>query len=143
MNIETVPPHRSVPTTRWSVGLLALGAVAVLGVLVLVSPTLRSPAFVERVRVHNPHPWNAEVEVSDRHRSGWLPLGTVARGKTGTFEGVIDQGDTWVVRFTYGGHDGAELVAERTELERANWTITVPDSFAQHMKEAGVGESAG
>jgi hypothetical protein len=54
---------------------------------------------------------------------------------------VIDQGEQWVFRFTYGGVDGGELVVPRTELEASGWKVTVPQQFAERMRAAGVGPS--
>lgn len=144
MTLETMPPDRSRLGMRWSsVGFLALALAGTLAMLALLSPALRSPGFVDRVAIHNPHPWHARVEVSDPERQGWVALGTVRRGRTETFHDVVDQGGTWVFRFSYGGHDGGELVVERIRLQQANWTVTVVEEFAERMRRAGVGESAG
>jgi hypothetical protein len=134
---------RPAPARRRSdiLGLLAagVGLVAALGVLFLA---MDAPPHVERVTINNPHEWSAAVEVSDERQQGWVGLGIVNKGVTHPFEEVLDQGRTWVFRFSYAGVDGGELRVSRADLQRSGWKIAVPDEFATRMREAGLEPSA-
>ena len=79
--------------------------------------------------------------MTDGQRDGLIGLATVGRERTRAVEEVIDQGPSWIFRFSYGGVDGGELAMSRAELERARWTITVPEEFAARMRAAGLGPS--
>lgn len=107
---------------------------------VLVGDALQTPGHVEVLRVDNPHDWAVNVQVSDAARSDWVGLGDVDRGDAHTFEEVLDQGDTWVVRFAYAGNH-ADLELTRTDLDRSDWQITVPDEIATTLRRAGVPET--
>lgn len=105
-----------------------------------VTRGLRVPTYVEQVTVDNPHLWQANVDVTGRDGAGWVGLGTVERESRSTFHDVVDQGDTWVFTFGYAGQD-AEVRVSRSELERADWQITVPDQLAEQLRTAGVPET--
>lgn len=134
---------RPAPARRRSdlLGLFAagVGLVLALGVLFLA---MEAPQHVERVTIHNPHEWSAGVEASNERRQGWVGIGVVNKNEAHAFEEVLDQGRTWVFRFSYGGVDGGELTVSRADLQRSGWKVTVPDEFATRMREAGLGPSA-
>jgi hypothetical protein len=120
----------------WATALTGV-AVAALTLLVVV-PATRPPSVVDGVTIVNPHAWSVEVSVTGREGDGWTGVGTVGREQTQTFEEVMDQGRSWIFRFSYGGVDGGELVVSRGQLERARWTITVPEVFSARMRAAGI-----
>jgi len=120
---------------------LAIAAVVVVAIVALLLPGSRLPSYVDAITVVNPHQWDAEAEATGTERDGWLGMGMVDRNASRRFEQVIDQGEQWVFRFTYGGVDGGELVVPRTELEASGWKVTVPQQFAERMRAAGVGPS--
>ena len=122
-------------------GTALVAAMAAAFAMLVVVPATRSPSFVDHVTVVNPHPWNVEVAVTGEGRDGVVGLTSVGRGQTRTVEDVLDQGRTWTFTFSYGGVDGGELVISRAELERARWTVTVPEEFAARMRAAGMGPS--
>ena len=45
----------------------------------------------------------------------------------------LDQDDTWIFRFAYGGKE-AELHIGRRQLEQSDWHVTVPDEFAERLR---------
>ena len=120
---------------------LAIAAAVVVAMVALLWPGGRLPSYVDAITVVNPHQWDAEADVTGAGRDGWFGMGSVERTDSHTFEQVIDQGEQWVFRFTYGGVDGGELVVPRTELEASGWKVTVPEQFAERMRAAGVGPS--
>ena len=116
---------------------LIAAAVAVLA-LVVVMPATRLPSFVDGVTIVNPHPWIVNVDVTRGGRDGTVGVGAVGAERTQNVSAVIDQGETWIFKVTYGGADAGELVVSRAELEEAGWRVTVPDEFAARMRAAGM-----
>jgi hypothetical protein len=121
------------------IGAVAAGVVAA-SVLAAAWPQLQLPAQIDEITVRNPHPWSADVAVTDEERDGWLGLGSLPRESSYTFHGVINQGEVWVFAFGYAGVH-VEQTMQRDELERENWIVTVPDEFAQRLQAAGVFET--
>jgi hypothetical protein len=76
--------------------------------------------------------------VTGADRDGWLGLTLVPQRTTTTVEEVVDQGETWIFRFDYVGKYEEEIEVSRRELEQNDWTIEVPPSFAQHLRDLGV-----
>lgn len=93
-------------------------------------------AFVDEVVIDNPTAFTAEVDVNDESRSGWLDLTTVEAGSERTVREVIDQGSTWIIRFSYSDYE-EEIELSRAELERSGWRVQVPDSFAGALRDRG------
>lgn len=106
----------------------------------VVIPALRTPPYVERITVDNPHPWNVHVEATGGDRTGWVAVGGVTRDQERTVADVLDQGDTWILRFAYGGQV-AETRLSRDQLTRDGWHVTVPDELADRLRAAGIPES--
>lgn len=122
----------------------ALGAVAAAlcwaMATVLAGVALRDPGHVATLTLANPHEWAVNAEVSDAARADWVGLGGIDRGDEHTFELVLDQGDTWVIRFAYAGHH-ADVEVSRSHLERTRWRVSVPDQLATDLRRAGVLET--
>ncbi|MGH9138840.1 MAG: hypothetical protein ACRD0G_17655 [Acidimicrobiales bacterium] len=116
-------------------------AVVYLLVCLGVASSLRLPPYVDRVTVENPHPWRARVLVTNDDGDGRVGMGGVQRDETRTFRTIVDQGDVWIVTFGYAGVT-AELTIDRRTLASRDWTVTVPDSFARQLQDAGVPHSA-
>lgn len=114
----------------------------VLVLAVLVSAT-ETPGHIESITITNPHQWSAGVEAAGEDRKGWVGIGVVDATATQTFGKILDQGRVWAFRFSYAGVGGGELVVPRADLQRSGWKITLPDEFAERMRAAGVGPSAG
>jgi hypothetical protein len=102
---------------------------------------ISTPGFIDQVTIDNPDVHNVEIDVGDADRDRWLGLGTVPREASGTFQSVIDQGDTWVFRFQYGGVDGGEVVMSRDDLEGNRWRVRVPQEVGARLTQAGLGPS--
>jgi hypothetical protein len=95
-------------------------------------------SFVDEVTIVNDTDYSANVDVSGKTRNGWLGLTAVQPDSTTTVENVIDQGDVWIFRFDYGGKYDEEVEISRDELEENNWTIEVPGSFEQRLRDLDV-----
>ena len=125
---------RRAPLRRGDILTVVVATIGGLGLLLVVFSAVRLPPFVDAVTISNPHEWNVEVDVGGS--------GSVGRETTHTYRSVIDSGNEWVFRFSYGGIDGGELVFSRAELERQGWKVIVPDEFARQMRAAGAAPSA-
>lgn len=102
---------------------------------------IRTPGFVDQVTIENPDVHNIEIDVGDADRDRWIGLGTASREASRTFESVIDQGDTWVFRFRYGGVDGGEVVVSRNDLRDNRWRVRIPEEVGTRLTQAGLGPS--
>ena len=51
---------------------------------------------------------------------------------------MLEQGDTWVFTFSYGGVRATELRLSRDDLAAADWTVMVPDSAGGALEAAGL-----
>jgi hypothetical protein len=130
-------PTSTVPGGRAGAAGLTVAGVAALALVVGASTMLVPPAHVPAVTVANPTAWYADVSVSSG-TGGWVVLGPVAPGESRRLADVLDVGDSWAFRFTYG--DGVEAVAtfDRAELAQSSWEVTVPEEFSQQAQEAGL-----
>jgi hypothetical protein len=118
------------PVKKALVGLPAL-------LLALVCAGCSSEAFVDEVVIDNPTDFAANVGVTGGERDGWLDLGTAESHSERTVEQVIDQGSTWIFRFSYSGYE-EEVELSRDGLERSGWRVQVPESFATALRDRGV-----
>jgi hypothetical protein len=112
-------------------GLLTLALTAAFG-------CSRPVTYVDRVVIVNPTPYDVNVVVGPGDRSAWLAVGTARHDAETPFEEVVDQGETWVVRFAYGGEVGGEVSVRRAELARNGWRITVPPDVAERLRGRSV-----
>jgi hypothetical protein len=142
MNSVLTPPRP--PSARLAGAAIVLIAVAgTVGVLfALARIDVGESTTYRRVTVDNPSPYNVNVQVAGAQRAGWLDLGSFAREARRTVEEVADQGPQWVFHFSYGGVDAGELVISRERLADERWTITVPAGVREHLRQAGLQESA-
>ncbi|MDQ3662677.1 MAG: hypothetical protein M3454_16805 [Actinomycetota bacterium] len=109
---------------------VAVGACVLLG-----GPACSGVSFVDEVAIVNDTEYSANIDVTDETRDGWLLLTSVEPESTTTVEEVIDQGETWIFRFDYIGKYEEEVEISRRELERGDWTIEVPESFEQRLRD--------
>jgi hypothetical protein len=128
-------PARSRPSWRGLARSLPFVVVAV-AVAVIGPLAVRGPTFVDRVTVDNPTAYDVDVDVTGRDGRA-LNLVFAAAGTTETVRDTIDQGETWVFRFSYGGTDAGALRLDRAALERQDWTVEVPAEVADTLGEAG------
>lgn len=139
-----VTQPRPAPARPKGSALALLGAGVAMAFLVLaLMSAMESPPHVGRITIDNPHGWAASVEVAASERDGWVGVRTVEPEGSQTFEEVLDQGDQWRFRFSYGGAAGGELVISRSELDRRGWNIAVPDTFPDRMRAAGLTPTGG
>lgn len=94
-------------------------------------------SFVERVVIVNDTVYAPRVEVRGRE-GGWLPLMTAPPGETREVRQVIDQGDTWIFRFTYTRYDPVEVELSKIELEESDWRVEVPEELELMLRSEGV-----
>jgi hypothetical protein len=104
----------------------------------LVGAACSGVSFVDHVRIVNDTEYPAHVEVTGKDRHGWLGLAVAEPESTRTVGEVIDHGGVWIFRFEYVGKHQEEVEVSRHELEQNDWTIEVPQSFEQRLRELGV-----
>jgi hypothetical protein len=110
--------------------------------LFIVAAGCTEPRHVDHITIRNGSPYSLTVSVADRGRDGYLALGVVPRDGEQTFTEVLDQGDLWVFRFTYGGREAAELPVTRAALLHNRWTVEVPEEVSSTLAGLGFAESA-
>jgi hypothetical protein len=103
-------------------------------ITLLVSSCSQTPPVVRAVTIVNGTGYDLTVQVSDSDRRAWLPLANVEARSERSIVEVIDQGDVWVFRFLHSGEPIGELSLGRTELERDNWSVEVPDDVAERLE---------
>jgi hypothetical protein len=111
---------------------------ATVGACVFVASACSDVSFVDEVMIVNDTEYSANVEVTGKSRDGWLELTVVGPESTRTVGGVIDQGEVWIFRFDFVGKHQEDVEISRRELERNEWTIEVPLSFEQRLRELGL-----
>ena len=117
---------------------LAVGAT----VVAELAPRLAVPRHIATLRVVNPTVYQVNLDVADGDDGPWLDLGTFNREASKTVEQVGDQGRRWVFRLSSGGVDAGRFVVARSALERAGWTLRIPQSAGDRLREAGLAPSA-
>jgi hypothetical protein len=122
--------------------LIGFGIVVVIAVVaVFASRALRGPSFVPSVTVVNPSPYVVDVDVTASNSTEWTQLASITPKTTSDATQVVDQGDFWKFRAASAGVAGGEFTLTRSQLEQANWKITIPASViarfaAQNVPEA-------
>jgi hypothetical protein len=111
----------------------ALGACALLG-----GAACSEVSLDDKVTIVNDTEYSADVDVTSRDGGGWLGLTLVRPESSRTVGEVIDQGAVWVFRFDYIGKHQEEVEISRRELEQNDWTVEVPQSFEQRLRDLGV-----
>ena len=109
---------------------VAVGACILLG-----GAACSDVSFVDGVTIVNDTEYSANIDVTGKTGDGWLLLTSMDPQSTTTVEEVIDQGDVWIFRFDYIGKYDEEVELSRRELERSDWTIEVPQSFEQRLRD--------
>jgi len=140
---EAATASRSPPRLKPGSGELMRGhvkrvLVAIGACIFLAGSACSDVAFIDEVTIVNDTEYSANVDVSDGTRDAWLGLTTVQPQSTTTIEDVIDQGEMWVVRFDYVGKYQEEVEISRRDLEQDDWTIEVPSSFEQRLRDLDV-----
>lgn len=110
--------------------------------LLIVATACTEPRHVDHITIRNGSSYSLTVSIAGRDRDGYLGLGVVPREGEQTFTEILDQGDLWVFRFTYGGEEAAELSVARAVLLRDHWTVEVPLEASSALAGLGFAESA-
>lgn len=113
--------------------LIALGAIVAAAVLWLVLGLTRTPTTVSRLTVVNPSSLAVEIDVSPASNAATLGLGPLTAGTSHTFHDVLDQGSTWIVDVSWARGRHAQLVVDREELARSDWTIQLPAELGDQV----------
>ena len=139
----TRTPPRPAPSVRRPIvaGIVVLAVLAVVFGLGIGSVT-RESAFVDAVTIDNPTVYNLQVDVAAPGDGPALALGTVPREGGRSFEQVVDQGDLWVFRLTFGGEDAGRIEVPRPQLEQDGWKVAVPAGVGARLAAAGHPPSA-
>lgn len=124
------------PSIRASVLATAALVVGIALALWIGTRLLQGPHFVERVRIVNETDYDVNANVSGADRRV-LGLGYVESGTGTTVQSVIDQGDTWIFTFSYGGTRAAQVSVSQSELERGDWMVEVPAGAQERLDRAG------
>jgi hypothetical protein len=133
---EPAPPtsRRAAPIARGVVVVIAALAMIALGLWLV-----RDPDFVDRVEVKNSTGYDLNIDVTGSDRDGWLPISVATGGGNVTnTDDVVDQGETWIFRFAYASYPAGELRLSRSQLDKENWRVVVPDSVAKRLQNQGV-----
>lgn len=124
-------------TTRWTESNLAiLLAVGLAGAFVswlLPVP----PRSVSSLRITNGGAYDVGVRVTNADHDRWLGLATVPHGSTAVVSEIIDQGDVWTFEFAAQGRTAGEITIPRSELERGRWTMAIPSSVDDTLRQDG------
>ncbi len=105
---------------------------------ILVLGACSRVSFVDELSMVNGTEYSANVEVTDEERDGWLALNHSEPQSTTVVEDVIDQGEVWIFRFDYLGMNRVEVEVSSRELAQSDWSIEVPQSFEQGLRDMGV-----
>ena len=136
------PPRPRTDRRAIAAGQAVAAAIAPLIAVVMTAAITADPGTVDRITVANAHPYQLAIDVSAAGERATLAVGTVERERRAVFEEIVDQGERWVFRFSYGGASAGELTITRDELRRANWTIGTPPDAEARLRAAGLAPSA-
>ncbi len=135
--IQAEPLHH----TSGLIGRVVAVALAI-AVLFVGSSFLDPARLVPRLTAVNPGPYQVNLEIGRPGSAGWSDLGTVGRASTKVIEEVVDEGSSWVFRFSYGRVPAGELTVSRTQLKGDGWKFTVPPEIFERLRAAGLPPSA-
>lgn len=105
-------------------------------ICVLFLAACDSPSFVD-VGVINETEYSTDVSVQSSPAGASLELGFVGPRSEREFQQVIDQGESWIFTFDHFGVYAESLTISRDDLERAEWRVDVPESYAETLRDMG------
>lgn len=123
--------RRARSLARW--GVLAKGLLV--AVAALAGWSCSEVSFVEGITIVNDTDYPVNVSVKGDGEDGWLFIATSKERSTHEVDRVIDQGERWIFRWDYGGVHAEQAEITRAELERSDWRVEVPQSFAEALRE--------
>jgi hypothetical protein len=127
---------QSSPMTIEGAGMRRL--VAGVSTTIFVLGACSNVSFVDELSIVNDTEYSANVEVTDEDRDGWLRLSSLEPNSTTVIEDVIDEGELWIFRFDYLGRYRVEVEVSRRELAQNDWSMEVPQSFEQRLRDMGL-----
>ena len=136
VSVDDRPPTRQ----RRYVLPLVIGAVVVTVASFVLTRAFEPTHYVDRLTIANPTAFNVDIDLADG--DGTVGLGTVAAQRTEAFHEVVDQGPTWVLRFSSAGVAAGELQLTRGALERSGWRVRVPVDVDARLRAARLSPSA-
>lgn len=122
-------------TTR-AIALVGAG-LAISVMAVLIDTLVADPDFVDRITVQNNSEYDVHIAFGPASGESLLPVGTAIQHCATTFDLVIDQGETWLVRFRTQRREANPIVISRTDLENSDWRVTIPDSIRDDFARTG------
>ena len=127
MAIPTAPPilRARRQNLRAAASWVFIGVIAI-GAAIVTNHVTAVPTNVARVTFVNNSDDTIDVAVNDADLSGWINLGPVRPDSTSTVREVVEQGPTWVFRFTGQGVEGGKLVMTRRALVTSRWRVVIP-----------------
>lgn len=139
MSPETLQRPRAEPSWRERSPWLGDALVIVVaGVLALLSVTLldHRPERLDHLTVANDTDYELFIQVQGAE-PGWLPLAVVSPHRTIRLDRPVDQGPTWLVRFTGQGRTADDLEITRDALRDLDWRLEVPESVGAELRAQG------
>ena len=115
----------------------AFGVIALLGLFVGLSRLVEGPDFVDRIKVDNPTPFELDTTITSGTHDGWTAIAPSEARTTTTVDDVVDQGSTWIFRFSRAGVNAGEVRVSRSDLERSGWTVRIPERLGDTLLNAG------
>jgi hypothetical protein len=112
--------------------------VATLFALLCGNFLFNDPARVPAVTIDNPTPYDVKVDVSGDNGSSWTVLTTARQNCAANVESTVDRGSRWLFRVRAQGLVASEIVADRSDLERANWHFAIPADLGKRWESSGV-----
>jgi len=111
----------------------------VIGVIVgaLIIPRLGLPPKVPPLTIDNPTRYTVLIEASNGSDPGWSPVAIVHAGHTDTETDLIDEGPSWLLRFTSQGIELTGYHVSRADLAAHGWRYTVPSDVAHRLEAQG------
>jgi hypothetical protein len=100
-------------------------------------------SHVERIVLVNPTDYDVLVDVKGADETAWLGLGVAKRDSETLVQQVIDQGETWVFRFSYVREELGEDRVSRSDLVRNRWRYEIPERLGEILKQKGYAPSVG
>jgi hypothetical protein len=128
--LARAPSPRRSPVRLTTAVLVVVAALACYGITL----ALRNPDVVPQVTVVNNASVPLDVDVRADPGGPALILDSVPAGASTTTLDVIDQGSTWIFRFSYGGIDGGTVTRSRAELAANGWRLVVPPEVGERIQ---------
>ena len=130
----TTPRRPAAPIPRRRrIALVVTALVGAAIVLAAIQWLLAEPSKVSSVHLVNSSDLDVRVEVSGQDRDSWLGLAVLPAGATRTVQGVLDQGDVWVFRYSSGPFVADPVEVPRPALEAGGWRVEIPAMVVQQL----------